>query len=157
VCSSDLNPDALYATLFRWLPKRGAASPAPTLPAVLIPAPYDQIAAWPNFDFERAITSVGGKAEKLPRILAKFASVHRGDVSLLRGHMGQNRIEEAIRLIHTLKGVSATLGFTLLHEHALALEQALKHGDPSEAQIAALASSLYAALDCVAQLQTHPV
>jgi len=128
-----VDPDALYAALLKWLTERAPEPPIPARHAPDHPTANAGVAdateylrTWPDFDLERCLISVGGRMEKCPRILDKFASSHRDDAARIRHCLEAGQGVEAHRLAHSLKGVAATLGLVALRKKAMALEQLLK-------------------------------
>jgi HPt (histidine-containing phosphotransfer) domain-containing protein len=53
---------------------------------------------------------------------------HHDTMAKLQGLISANKIKDAHRLAHTLKGVAGTLAANALYDAALAVEQALKNG-----------------------------
>ncbi|MDP3332963.1 MAG: Hpt domain-containing protein, partial [Methylococcaceae bacterium] len=101
----------------------------------------------PGLDLNAGLQSVLGNAGKLKQLLIMFSQGHAGDITALRNHIAAGENVEAQRLVHTLKGLSATLGLTTLHHKALALELAIK--TPAND-----ADTIIAAVDAVAELMT---
>jgi len=126
--SKPVNPTILYEMLLRWLPKPVKPNNVPPMSSEL-PAESDTSIALsqiPNLDLNAGLQSVLGNAGKLKQLLVMFSQGHAGDIAALRQHIAAGESVEAQRLVHTLKGLSATLGLTTLHHQALALELAIK-------------------------------
>ena len=72
---------------------------------------------------------LGGNEDLLKRLLKKFhdAYIHTGKTLLTE--IESSNQEESYRIVHTLKGVSANLGFDRLYRFAIALENRMKAGD----------------------------
>lgn len=77
--------------------------------------------------------AVRGKVDTYLRLLAKFAETHNGDFDLIRRTLADNNRDEARRIAHSLKGVSATLGATFINQAAITLELAILDGEPTAA------------------------
>lgn len=88
-----------------------------------------RIALLPDLDWERGIKTLRGKTGTYLRLLQKYAEVHQNDMAKLRHHLATGENEDAIRIAHTLKGVSGTLGLSGLQAQATALEANLR--DPA--------------------------
>ena len=143
----------LYAMLARWLPETGTltmgqrppvlgyasagqAAPAPVTPEGIVPVPY--------FNTEAGLKYCGGKLPTYQRMLDKFATQNRDDVAKLQAALDGGDREAAVRIVHSLKGVSAMLGATGLSEMAAGLEKNLRNG--------AIGAELKAAMDALDEM-----
>jgi HPt (histidine-containing phosphotransfer) domain-containing protein len=163
-----VEPDALFATLLKWLPagqesnRADDAIVAPhTLPPSQIALPRP-LAEFAGLDTARGLRALGGKAVAYVALLRQFAANHRDDPQLLRGALAAGQAEAASQRLHALKGAAGSLGATALHAAALALEQALRgHETASIPEHVASLQTEMQALDAVlAQLPeslTDPV
>jgi HPt (histidine-containing phosphotransfer) domain-containing protein len=79
----------------------------------------------PNSVLER----LGGNETMLTRLLVKFRETYRNTPERLKGLLASGEREEAWRLVHSIKGVSANLGIGSLYRDAIALEGRMKNGD----------------------------
>jgi two-component system sensor histidine kinase/response regulator len=117
-------PHVLYAALSRWLPIK---MPVPLL-AEEASAESDQLANISGLDSRFGLQSVRGRMESYLRLLAKFSENHVGDFADIRSNLAAGNRDEARRLAHSLKGVSATLGAVTVNKAAQALETAIRDG-----------------------------
>jgi two-component system sensor histidine kinase/response regulator len=119
-------PDVLYATLARWLPIRKAG------PAVQgNPEQIAALAGIAGLDSTFGLQAVRGRVDSYVRLLGKFTETHSEDFAHIRCLLAEGNLDEARRLAHSLKGVSATLGATQINHAALVLEMAIREGrDP---------------------------
>lgn len=87
----------------------------------------------PVVDVDAGLSSTGGREKTYLRVLGRFAQSQAADSAALAAVLGQiadpDKRAEAIRLVHSLKGLAATLGFVDLQRDAGALETALKAGE----------------------------
>ena len=154
-------PKVLFAALSRWLPTSvsgGAMAP--------VEAADDgdadlrrRLDAIPGLDPAFGLESVRGRLSSYLRLLSKLATGHSDDFEQLRQALAEDRRDDARRLAHSLKGASATLGATGVQRKALALEMAIRDGQPADALAPLIADTeaAYAALrQHVSQLQPGP-
>ena len=79
-----------------------------------------------------AMERVGGKVKLYRRLLQKFCDNHASDISAIKIALDEQNQELAIRLAHTLKGISGTIGATQLSESAKELETILRSGNTQD-------------------------
>jgi signal transduction histidine kinase/CheY-like chemotaxis protein len=129
--SKPINPEALVATLLRWVqPKataRGQAMPdTPSLP------PLPDL---PGFDLQAAQQQLGGKTSLLYKLLLRMRQDYQHAAVNIQTALEAGEHAEAMRLAHSLKGVAATLHIAQLQKAAASVEIALANGDPEGAAI----------------------
>ncbi|SFN37728.1 PAS domain S-box-containing protein [Formivibrio citricus] len=133
-----VNPDVLYRSLLKWLPKtaRSTTPSSSPLEPVADNASNDalmaRLADIPGLDTKLGLNVAGGKAENYVRLLRKFVSLHPGDMAQLRQKLAAGDRESALIIAHSLKGVAANLGGTEVKDGASALEAAIKAGGAQE-------------------------
>lgn len=149
--SKPVDPQLLYRTILKWLPDV-PATPAPKADAPAAdpgdaPTGIDTRAATlpplPGIDTQAGLASVRGKVEFYLLLLEEYSAHNVDAVSDFRRILAAGDRRTARRLIHTLKGVSGTLGISAVHRKAAELDQALKD-DASAPIIDALAGDLEA-------------
>nr|HQC73493.1 response regulator [Candidatus Competibacteraceae bacterium] len=124
-----VDPDALFAALLKWLPR--PVQQAVPGAAVLLPPPVvdetlrQQLATLQVLDAEQGLRATLGRVDAYLRLLHAYAQHHAGDLALLRASLATGDCAEAVRLAHTLKGVTGTLGAPGLQAVAGELENAL--------------------------------
>jgi two-component system sensor histidine kinase/response regulator len=117
-------PQVLDAALARWLPTR----PWPPAPSNSGQIADNDLAAITGLDTQQGLRAVRGRMDSYRRLLVKFAETHLDDFARMRTNLAAGNRDEARRLAHSLKGVAATLGATLINKAAAALELAIKEG-----------------------------
>lgn len=135
-------PDALYATLLKWLSNRHAELKLPepiaeiTATAVTTAKELNtlrqQLAGIAGLDIEYGLAQVRGIATKHLQMLRLFADTHSQDVE--RIPIGRETHDNAAlaELTHTLKGSAATVGATRISELATLLHTALRENSGQE-------------------------
>ena len=162
-----VNPDTLYATLLKWLPKAPPApqgemfvsadsGPAATAGGAATGAdpeadPADllrRLAGIPGLDIEPGLTVMRGNATKFVRMLILFADSHAADAPQLASALAANDRDAVKTLAHTLKGSASTVGALRVAEAAAALHAALRT-NPDKLEIDTLGEALIAELDAL--------
>lgn len=135
-----VEPDTLYRALLRWT--RGLAPTQPEIeqPEVAVDAAPPvrvepsamatgtaELASLtlPGFDTIGALRRVGGEQAFYRRLLSAFVDDFADMNPQLRRHMEAGETEQAKRLLHSFKGVAATVGADELAEMALNMERVL--------------------------------
>jgi PAS domain S-box-containing protein len=151
-----VEPEALFATLLKWLSAvqetdlaDDATIALHTLPPLQIALPR-ALAEYAGLDTARGLRALGGKEGAYVALLRQFAANHRDDPQLLRDALAAGQAEAAWQRLHALKGVAGSLGATALHVAALALEQALRdHETTSMPELMASLQAEMQGLDAV--------
>ena len=137
--SKPVDPHLLYRTVLKWLPSpiaqapaadpskvsRGGTPAAATATAMLPPLP--------GIDTQAGLASVRGKVEFYLQLLDEYKTHNTDTVARFRDTLAAGDRQAAKRIIHTLKGVSGTLGIFAVHGKATELDQALKDDAAAEA------------------------
>ncbi len=97
-------------------------------------------------DREAVLRRLGGSEAMLERLLTKFRDSYAESGILLDSLMLEGKAEEAHRLVHSIKGVSANLGMGELSRACLALEGAMIRGEETSSPRAAFERELTRAL-----------
>ena len=148
-----VDPDALYATLLRWL---SAPAGSPAVPAPLAPgsraAPTDEagelrrrLECIPGLDIEQGLSMWHGNIVKYARLLGLFADSHGEDAGRILAALAANDIATPQSLAHTLKGSAGSVGAVGVAVSAAALNAALRARAASD-EIVACATALSAEL-----------
>jgi len=126
-----VDPATLMHALERWLKPRKADSETTAATSAAAPAPAeppaDLPAELPPFDLETALVRVNGKTALLRKLIVSFGTNYRGFVPTLRAELDAGALDDARRLAHSLKGVSASLELRKVSEASRQLEDAIAH------------------------------
>jgi len=150
-----VDPEALYATLLKWLPERprGASTPPPeSAPAhaEVLPEGLGDLARVPGLDPLRGLKLLRGNVGRYQELLDQFVNLHREDPDQVDRCLAEGDTAQARRIVHGLKGVAATLGYVALAEPAATLENLLAAGASDPTPIPDLCRDIrrcFAALD----------
>lgn len=82
-------------------------------------------------DLDDVLERLGGSEALLSKLLAKFGSTYRNSGAELVRLLEEAQQEDAYRLVHSIKGVSANLGIGVLYQAAIELETHMKAGEYS--------------------------
>ena len=120
-------PDKLYETLVRWLTRDSVDDDQRVTPLSesgdALPPGLRNI---PGLDVQAGLSNVRGRVKTYLRALEIFTRNHGDVTNLIQQCLEVEDWEQATRHAHSLKGVAATLGSSLISEAARDLESALK-------------------------------
>lgn len=122
-----IDPEKLTQTLTHWLAKKPRVQrpQEDVLPTSVEMLPSEDIPdELPPFDIRLALIRTNGKRTLLRRLILSFRERYEHAALELRGLIAQARHDDAERLVHTIKGVAATLGAEELRDVADAMERA---------------------------------
>ena len=114
-----VDPEALYATLLRWLPSehgRALHGPAPQ------PVPADSFPPIPGLDSRQGLLRVAGNLRLYRSLLLELAGQHQATLDQLARSLETGQANQLRRHAHTLKGTAGNLGLTAVYEQARRLE-----------------------------------
>ncbi len=133
-----IDPDTLIAVLLRWIrPGERAAVPQPSPPrpdaATRREAPGPGAGSLPGIDRTTGLRRVAGNEALYGKLLLDFHRDYATSADLIRAAIGADRLSDAERLVHTLKGVAGNIGAMDLHRTAQELDSALRLGERENA------------------------
>ncbi len=70
----------------------------------------------PGINIQMGLKRVNGDVELLLRLLDHFATDHADDLKKLRSELQQQRYSESQHILHTLKGLTGSIGIDSLHD-----------------------------------------
>lgn len=132
-----VDPDALYATLLKWLPavtpqavpgKNGGAGDA-LAAGMDDEALYARLSTEPGMDVTEGIRMLLGKRDRYLSLLREMVDSHGSDPERVQTALLAGDRTTALRVAHTLKGVAAQLGASGLADAAGDLENCLHDGE----------------------------
>jgi HPt (histidine-containing phosphotransfer) domain-containing protein len=122
-----INPQLLFEALLRWIPHAERELPEVSH----IEHTSESIPEIPGLDAAGGIQRIGGNVAAYRKLLVKFAENQAGALEKLREALAGGNQELSVRIAHTLKGVSGSIGADALHKAAAELESALKQATES--------------------------
>ena len=144
--STALGPASSAATEIDAMPETRPASPVAAAPAEVADGALPVL---PGFDLDSACLRLGGDRVLLRRLMQTFAGGYADAGARLRAAFAQPARSELVRLLHTLKGASGSIGATGLQAESARLETLLRGGgEPGD--IEALSALLDATLATLA-------
>ena len=125
-----ITPHQLYETLKHWLRRKDIVAPKPST-AHLVPDALP--AVLPPFDLPAALLRLNGNRRLLLNLLRGFVTRYAHTVAQLEPMIIAGWFDDAVALLHSLKGVAATVGATAVVSACQDLENGLRQrsGDHS--------------------------
>jgi two-component system, sensor histidine kinase and response regulator len=132
--SKPVNPENLFTTIIKWLPKQVIADNPSSL--IVEPSNFDknnhsklrvQLAAIEWMDSIIGLRNVNDDVAVYLRLLKQFDNNHGDDTKKITRYLANGNIGKAQKLVHALKGVSGTLGLSYLQQAAITVEEELRH------------------------------
>ncbi|MCK4784094.1 MAG: response regulator [Desulfobacteraceae bacterium] len=129
--SKPIDPDRLYSVLVKWIkPKERQVSDQPDSrisekyadQMILVPPEM------PGIMVKSGLAGVGGNARLYRDILIRFYKDYSNATKQIKNALEKGDIELAQHLVHTVKGLSGTIGAQELHVSAGELEASIQHG-----------------------------
>ncbi len=123
------HPNHLYERIEHWSRKKNSNS-------VKNSQLSDQELSISGINTQEALKRLGGNQKLYKRMLRAFVQSHGQTGNTLSMYLQQNEWSDAKRLIHTIKGLTLTLGITALADSSKELEKQLKaHKSPQDLMI----------------------
>jgi two-component system, sensor histidine kinase and response regulator len=130
--SKPFNPEQLFQTLLKWLPKpltqdHHASQTNDRIPSAPNQQLLTQLEQINGLDLPFALNMFRGSTDKLFVFLQQFAVNHQQDAFAITEQFNQGLLIEAERKAHSLKGVAGSLGITNIQVKAAELELEIKN------------------------------
>jgi two-component system sensor histidine kinase/response regulator len=158
-----VDPDLLFKTLLKWLPKRNEAATITVESAsAATPDTLGQLqarfAAIAGLDVDAGLKYALGRPPTYARRLRKYAQVHAGDIELASRRYADGLHQEAERLIHSIRGAAGFIGASEIQALAGEMEAAIRQerGNDLVLQLAARLSAAQAELTTAIRTQLGP-
>ncbi|BBO82904.1 hypothetical protein DSCO28_34700 [Desulfosarcina ovata subsp. sediminis] len=126
-----IDPDRLDACLRKWItiaPFTSAEMSLPTITDWGQPHPSDGnslIAGMPDIDWDSGIRNAGGNRSLYLKLLTDVARHYNEVTDQLKAALAKKDLERVKRCVHTVKGLSATIGAPSVHQALANLEAAV--------------------------------
>lgn len=88
----------------------------------------------PPFDIKAALSRINNNSQLLRKLLTMFVDIYGATVPTLRRHFAEGKYDDAVRLVHSLKGTAGILEAAELVAAASVIEHALKAGRTADAE-----------------------
>jgi signal transduction histidine kinase/CheY-like chemotaxis protein len=131
--SKPVDPDAMFATVMRWIRLRGDRSSQPALQKVEAASPQNppDLPEIRGVNIKDGLKRVGGNKRLYRDLLIKFAEKHGNASQQIADALRISDRLEAERIAHTIKGVAGNLGIKPVQSVAEKLEHAIRESDSS--------------------------
>ena len=124
-----IDPDQLFSTLVRWIKPGERQGEEGTCPASEDEKGEDDLPVQlPGISMASGLERVGGNVKLYTRLLGKFRKGQENACAEIKTALESGERETAVRLAHTVKGVSGNLGAEALYLASAELEKVLKEG-----------------------------
>ena len=131
-----IDPDNLFSMIMKWLQWSIDRKEPPIPAAPSIPTKTDnemlreKLKAIEGIDAEKGQHNMRGNTESYFKMLRQFGDSHGNDMSKLNTFLAEGKINRALDITHTLKGILGLLGMTRLQEAIEVLHEDLRvNGD----------------------------
>lgn len=132
--SKPIDPDALLATLKRWVKpaQHDDAKPSSAPDTDSDEAIINELLNIPGLDVTTGLRLARGRHTLYLRLLRKYVADQHDFIAQLDAALAGGDRTTAVRLAHTLKGVSGQIGGQTVRALAELLERAIQEGEPSQ-------------------------
>ncbi len=151
--SKPIDPDALFATVMRWVkPRRSRPSEPPVQKVEAVPHDLPDVPEIDGIDINDGLKRVGGNSSLYRDLLMKFAAKHVNAGLQIADALQIGDRNAAERIAHTIKGVAGNIGIKPVRLAAEKLEKAIRESDSAvETILYDFNSILRAQIDAIEQ------
>ena len=134
--SKPIDPQLFHEVLLRWkaVPAMSEKN-APKTPLTANPSP--ELPDLPGLDMVTGLRLMMNKPRFYERILREFHQRFKDEAQRIRQSLAQGENEQAIRQVHSVKGLAGSIGAGELQAAVAALEQALTNNDANSEELLA--------------------
>ncbi|MEW8626574.1 MAG: transporter substrate-binding domain-containing protein [Candidatus Thiodiazotropha sp.] len=119
-----ISPNELFSTLLRWITPGDRKLPG-TIEMEHVDPGDENIPVITGLDTGVGINRLGGNVGSYIKLLNKFSTNQASTLTELHNAIEQGDIDSAQRIVHTIKGLAATIGASDLHKAAREVEVTL--------------------------------
>jgi two-component system sensor histidine kinase/response regulator len=149
--SKPIDPDALFATMVRWIKPRHIQRSEPPVKKVET-ASSELLPSIAGVDLADGLKRVAGNTRLYRDLLSQFAAKYGGADAEISAALHSDDRKLAERIAHTIKGVAGTLGIKRVQFAAEKLEKAIRDDEPRvPALLEDISSILRPQTDAIAQ------
>ena len=142
--SKPIDPDTLFKTLVKWIPKKDRSSQSKGTPSTN--QANKEKDAFPEsiegIDIESGLKHIAGNKKLYLKLLKDFHTDHADDMSSIKEAIASSDLTLCERLTHTIKGVASTVGAEALQKSAAVLESQSKNREIDDASVSDLEMQL---------------
>jgi len=148
-----IDPEALYAILIQWI------VPGAGTDTVSVKGDFKESDEnffpdnLPGIDIKQGLLRVGGNRKLFCKLLFEFIEDHSNDDEVLAQTINQKNQDEIHRVLHTLRGVTGSIGAEKLEEKSALLEHALMKQLPYVNALIAFAGEFRVVMDGLVMIQ----
>jgi len=129
--SKPINPSKLFATLLQWI--EPSQRDEMSFAHEKVNVDFDSLPDLAGIDVRKTAETYGLDWESIQVLLNMFRDKHSDTASCVEALIGENDLEGAARILHTVKGSSGTFGANNLYEQASLVERFCLDGNRDEA------------------------
>jgi len=161
--SKPIDPQNLFSTILKWIkPKLDASktiSDGSTRTNIRDATGPELLCIIPGVDIDEGLRRVGGNKKLYMKLLNDFAGNYKSFIPTIREAISEQKMEEARRLAHTLKGVSGNIAAKDVFAISEQLEKALFFTPPQDCEplLDQLDTALSAVIDAAKAAPEEPV
>jgi two-component system, sensor histidine kinase and response regulator len=129
-----IDPDKLFGTLVKWIEPGKRDFTTVVKESAVVTAEEDNLIpeSIQGIDVVNGLTRVAGNKKLYRKLLLSFKANNVDSTHAIRKSLDSDDMEDAERLVHTIKGVAGNIGANDLFTSAAAMEAALRYSDEEQ-------------------------